>query len=75
MSDLLAYINSINLVHRRNSPNTVVYNQCANLVLENAIKKARSIENSPKLLSIEGQELPDMIKPSDVDCVVAGFPW
>ncbi|KAI0686823.1 hypothetical protein BC835DRAFT_1309374 [Cytidiella melzeri] len=57
---------------KTNSPDTIVYNQCANLVLENAVKNARGQHST--LWSIEEEELPPVIKPGDIDCLVAGFP-
>ncbi|KAI0095061.1 S-adenosyl-L-methionine-dependent methyltransferase [Irpex rosettiformis] len=57
---------------KKNSPKTLVYNQCANRILESSVKK--DIKEQSSLLSIEEKELPPMIKPGDVDCVIAGFP-
>ncbi|KAI0348187.1 S-adenosyl-L-methionine-dependent methyltransferase [Trametopsis cervina] len=57
----------------KNSPDTLVYNQCANLVLEQAMKLTHG-QNPPALESIQHEALPPMLKPEDIDCVVAGFP-
>lgn len=51
-----------------------MYNQCANLVLENAVKKADDLNH--RISSIDDkQDLSPMIKPGDIDCMIAGFPW
>lgn len=67
---------------RRNSPETVVYNQCANRILEHAVKTVRIqgynlprdyrpiLQNDPTL-----SPLPPPPTPGDIDCIVAGFPW
>ncbi|KAL4250277.1 DNA (cytosine-5)-methyltransferase [Abortiporus biennis] len=59
---------------KKNSPQTVVYNQCSNKVLKYAIKtfaghkvKTPQAIGSPDLL-------PPPVKPSDVDCLIAGLP-
>ena len=61
---------------RKNSPETTVYNQCANTVLKKALELERSHSDSTPLQDIrETVELPDPPKPGDVDCLIAGFPW
>jgi DNA (cytosine-5)-methyltransferase 1 len=60
---------------RMNSPDTVVYNECANKVLKYAIKayEGHPVEKLSSLL--DGKPLPPPPKPSDIDCIIAGFPW
>jgi DNA (cytosine-5)-methyltransferase 1 len=57
---------------RKNS-NAIIYNQCANCLLEHAVKSAKG--QPQKLLSIEEKILPPILKPGDIDCIVTGFPW
>ncbi|KDQ62886.1 hypothetical protein JAAARDRAFT_53111 [Jaapia argillacea MUCL 33604] len=60
---------------KRNSPETVVYNQCSNKVLQYAIKTHSQHQNIKVPLSLETkQPLPPPPKPDDIDCIVAGFP-
>ncbi len=62
---------------RRNSPETIVYNQCANEVLRYAIKSHRGLladDDVPKDI-YDRSRLPPPPKPNDIDVIVAGFPW
>ncbi|EKM61513.1 uncharacterized protein PHACADRAFT_204683 [Phanerochaete carnosa HHB-10118-sp] len=70
------------LTLKRNSPDTTVYNQCANLVLEHAVKTVRlpGYQLPPEYKPILKSDptlspLPPPPKPGDIDCIVAGFPW
>ncbi|KAF8262785.1 S-adenosyl-L-methionine-dependent methyltransferase [Lactarius quietus] len=61
---------------RRNSPGTIVYNQCANEVLRYAIKKHRGLladDEVPKDI-YDDSRLPSPPRPGDIDVIVAGFP-
>lgn len=53
---------------RKNSPDTEVYNECANEMLKRVIK-ANVIHAQP---SSNEDRLPTT---KDIDCIVAGFPW
>lgn len=63
---------------RRNSPGTIVYNQCSNKLLEAVTRNIHNIHGE-KLDSLDpdedGQLLPPLPKPDQVDCIVSGFPW
>jgi hypothetical protein len=58
-----------------NAPETVVYNQCSNIVLRYLIKsKEGHTMETPK--DIPGRNpLPPPFKPEDIDCIIGGFPW
>ncbi|KAG1742724.1 S-adenosyl-L-methionine-dependent methyltransferase [Suillus paluster] len=63
---------------KANSPHTVVYNQCSNLVLQEAIKARANLEIT-RLKKIEpdiGEDpyIPAPPKPEEIDCIIAGFP-
>jgi DNA (cytosine-5)-methyltransferase 1 len=60
---------------RRNSPETVVYNNCANVVLRYALKSHEKHElEAPK--DIRGiKTLPAPPVPGEIDIIMAGFPW
>ena len=61
--------------HRENSPSTVVYNQCANLVLKYAVKTHAGLQDEP-VNDLKGEKvLPPPPKPEEIDCIIAGFPW
>jgi DNA (cytosine-5)-methyltransferase 1 len=66
---------SLNVPFRQNSPDTIVYNQCVNVVLRWVIKVHEGHQvDRPK--TIDGkEELPPPFKPGDFDVVIAGFPW
>ncbi|KAJ3552491.1 hypothetical protein NM688_g4121 [Phlebia brevispora] len=66
---------------QNNSPDTIVYNQCANVVLEYAVKFAKYTEDPAGQFAPEPPDalgdrsrLPDPPGPKDIDCIVAGFP-
>ncbi|KZT09519.1 S-adenosyl-L-methionine-dependent methyltransferase [Laetiporus sulphureus 93-53] len=60
---------------KKHSPETIVHNQDANVVLQYAIKKhAGHNSKPPKEIEQPAQSLPDPPKPGDIDCIVAGFP-
>ncbi|KAH9013666.1 S-adenosyl-L-methionine-dependent methyltransferase [Lactarius hengduanensis] len=61
---------------RRNSPGTIVYNQCANEVLRYAVKSHRGLlvdDDVPKDI-YDNSPLPPPPRPGDIDVIVAGFP-
>ncbi|KAG2155745.1 S-adenosyl-L-methionine-dependent methyltransferase [Suillus clintonianus] len=63
---------------KANSPRTVVYNQCSNLVLAASILSHTKGE-ATRLEKIESDitenpYIPAPPKPEDIDCIVAGFP-
>ncbi|GJE89469.1 S-adenosyl-L-methionine-dependent methyltransferase [Phanerochaete sordida] len=69
------------LTLKKNSPDTVVYNQCANRILAEAVKKVRIAGHQlpPNYKPIFKDSatlapLPPPLKPGDIDCIVAGFP-
>ena len=52
-----------------------MYNQCANVVLQYAIKTYAGQQEKP-VKDITGKEqLPPPPGPKDIDCIIAGFPW
>jgi DNA (cytosine-5)-methyltransferase 1 len=62
---------------RRNSPKTIVYNQCVNELLRYAVKSHHGIleeEGVPKDL-YDNSRLPPPPQPGDIDVITAGFPW
>ncbi|EPQ59985.1 S-adenosyl-L-methionine-dependent methyltransferase [Gloeophyllum trabeum ATCC 11539] len=59
---------------KRNSPDTTVYNQCANKMLQWAIKRHAGHQvDRPKSIG-EVRPLPNPPTPEDIDVIVAGFP-
>ncbi|RPD65262.1 S-adenosyl-L-methionine-dependent methyltransferase [Lentinus tigrinus ALCF2SS1-6] len=59
---------------KKNSPTTVVYNQCANIVLKYAVKAhAGQRDEVPQHIGNE-LPLPPPPAPGQIDCIVAGFP-
>ena len=63
--------------HRRNSPDTIVYNQCVNELLRYGIKLRRGVleeDEVPKDL-YDRSRLPPPPQPGDIDVITAGFPW
>ncbi len=66
----------IDVFHSRNSTGTVIYNQCANIMLRYAIKLHEGhTPNTPKQLFDSKVEVPPPPKPGDIKAVVAGLPW
>lgn len=62
---------------RRNSPSTIVYNQCANELLRYAVKSYRGVleeDEAPKDI-YDNSRLPPPPRPGDIDVISAGFPW
>jgi DNA (cytosine-5)-methyltransferase 1 len=64
----------------------VVYNQCSNLVLREAIrahagheverlKKIHLLGNDDGEDIAEDPYIPAPPKPEEIDCIIAGFPW
>ena len=63
-------------LYRRNSPDTTVYNQCSNKMLEYAVKKQTDFGWMNNLEDITTTEnLPPPPTSQDVDCIISGFPW
>jgi DNA (cytosine-5)-methyltransferase 1 len=62
---------------RRNSPDTIVYNQCVNELLWYAVKLCRGVleeDEVPKGIC-DNSRLPPPPQPGDIDVIIAGFPW
>ncbi|KAF8640653.1 hypothetical protein AX17_000310 [Amanita inopinata Kibby_2008] len=60
---------------QHNSPNTIVHNQCANIILRYAIKKQEGHHPGVPKQIYDGRTLvPDPPKPGDIKIIVAGFP-
>ncbi|KAF9011170.1 hypothetical protein BDQ17DRAFT_1233710 [Cyathus striatus] len=60
---------------KRNSPETVVYNQCANVMLRYAIKSDRRHNlDIPTQIFNDSEQVPLPPKPGDIKAIVAGFP-
>ncbi|KAL5519396.1 hypothetical protein ACEPAH_1079 [Sanghuangporus vaninii] len=58
---------------RRNSPETVVYNQCSNKMLEYAASRMNGSDET--LTDLQNDEdLPEPPRREDIDCIVSGFP-
>ncbi|KAF8633579.1 hypothetical protein AX15_001372 [Amanita polypyramis BW_CC] len=60
----------------RNSPDTIVYNQCANIMLRYAIKKQQGHQmvDIPKQLYDGETPMPDPPRQGDIQMITAGFP-
>ncbi|TDL19401.1 S-adenosyl-L-methionine-dependent methyltransferase [Rickenella mellea] len=59
---------------KANNPETVIYNQCANKLLEHAIKLSVGLQSQLWSIGNENELLPLPPKPEDIDCIIAGFP-
>ncbi|KAL0951860.1 hypothetical protein HGRIS_008520 [Hohenbuehelia grisea] len=60
---------------QRNSPNTAVYNQCANTILRWCIKAlANQPVDTPKQLYDDQLDVPRPLSPGDIDLITIGFP-
>jgi DNA (cytosine-5)-methyltransferase 1 len=69
-------MHGVNRDGSRNSPNTIVYNQCANIMLRYAIKKRLDHQQEvPMQLDSGNARVPDPPKKGDIDVIIAGFPW
>ncbi|KAI0354603.1 S-adenosyl-L-methionine-dependent methyltransferase [Trametes cingulata] len=64
------------LTLKENSPSTVVYNQCSNLVFKHAVKSyARKLASSDQLHSLhDNTPLTKPPVPEEIDCIITGFP-
>ncbi|KAI0368858.1 S-adenosyl-L-methionine-dependent methyltransferase [Pilatotrama ljubarskyi] len=64
------------LTLRENSPSTVVYNQCSNLVFQHAVKAhAGKLSSNDQLHGLhDNSPLPKTPSPEEIDCIIAGFP-
>ncbi|KAJ7597662.1 S-adenosyl-L-methionine-dependent methyltransferase [Mycena floridula] len=61
--------------YERNSPNTTVYNQCANTVLQYFVKRYHGHDvQTPTRISDNTTPLPEPIVPGQIKVLVAGFP-
>ena len=59
-----------------NSPETVVYNQCANEMLRYTIKSQQGhLIDVPKQKFDDKTVVPQPPKPGEIDVITAGFPW
>jgi DNA (cytosine-5)-methyltransferase 1 len=65
------------IFHRRNSPDTIVYNQCVNELLRYAIKLRRGVLEEDEVPNdlFNNSRLPPPPQPGDIDVIIAGFPW
>lgn len=69
--------------YRVNSPHTVVYNQCSNLVLEQTIRAhvGLDVKRLKRIDFVEDDDIagdpyiPAPPKKDEIDCIIAGFPW
>ncbi|KAJ2869324.1 hypothetical protein GGI22_000329 [Coemansia erecta] len=68
------YMESAGITFSKNHPNTQVYNQCSNLLLESAIKDHQGIARDPLINKFDGKHLPPMPQPGDVDFIYCGPP-
>ncbi|KAI8998552.1 S-adenosyl-L-methionine-dependent methyltransferase [Trametes punicea] len=64
------------LTLKKNSPDTVVYNQCSNVVYQYAVKShAGKLSSGESIRNLaDGTPLPGPPSPKDIDCLIAGFP-
>ncbi|EIW64172.1 S-adenosyl-L-methionine-dependent methyltransferase [Trametes versicolor FP-101664 SS1] len=64
------------LTLRKNSPETVVFNQCSNLVFQYAVKyHAGNLSSSDMVRDLhDNTPIGKPPCPGDIDCIVAGFP-
>jgi DNA (cytosine-5)-methyltransferase 1 len=70
-------LTTVSFFSRRNSPKTIVYNQCVNELLRYAVKSYHGIleeDGVPKDL-YDNSTLPAPPQPGDIDVITAGFPW
>ena len=59
-----------------NSPETVVYNQCANEMLRYTIKSQQGHQvEVPKQKFDNKTAVPPPPQPGEIDVITAGFPW
>lgn len=66
----------LSLKFRHNSPETIVYNQCANAMLPYAIKYHQGLPAEvPTQLFDQKTPVPVPPLPGDIQVIVAGFPW
>ena len=73
---LLLYTFVDNSIGSRNSPEGIIYNQCANIMLRYAIKTHEGHNpDAPKQLFDSKVHVPPPPKPGDVKVIIAGFPW
>ncbi|KAJ1737906.1 hypothetical protein LPJ72_000061 [Coemansia sp. Benny D160-2] len=68
------YMQSAGITFSKNHPNTQVYNQCSNLLLDSAIKDHQKIPRGPLINNFDGKQLPPMPQPGDVDFIYCGPP-
>ncbi|KAJ2559373.1 hypothetical protein EV175_000373 [Coemansia sp. RSA 1933] len=68
------YMESAGITFSKNHPNTQVYNQCSNLLLDSAIKDHQGIPREPLINKFNGKQLPPMPQPGDVDFIYCGPP-
>ncbi|RDX39457.1 S-adenosyl-L-methionine-dependent methyltransferase, partial [Lentinus brumalis] len=59
---------------KRNSPSTVVCNQCSNIVLKYAVKSHAGQRDEVPTHIKSQEELPPPPAQGQIDCIVAGFP-
>jgi len=75
--DAAMVLTRASIFSRRNSPKTIMYNQCVNELLRYAVKSYHGIleeDGVPKDL-YDNSRLPPPPQPGDIDVITAGFPW
>ena len=66
----------LSIIDRRNSPGTIVYNQCANTMLRYAIKSCEGHKPDPPVQLFDGKTpVPAPPKPGEIEVFTIGFPW
>ncbi|KAJ2227696.1 hypothetical protein GGF40_000060 [Coemansia sp. RSA 1286] len=68
------FMESAGITFAKNHPETQVYNQCSNLLLDSAIKAHQGVSAKPLKNKFDGKELPPMPQPGDVDFIYCGPP-
>ena len=63
------------MLHRRNSPETIVFNNCVNTILRYAIKSHEGHEVEVPLGIHDKVPLSDPPAPGTIEILLAGFPW
>ncbi|CAG8825437.1 26379_t:CDS:2, partial [Gigaspora margarita] len=70
----IEFDSSAAMTFEKNNPSAVVYNQCANLLLERAIAEHGRQEKLNDLKDFLGRKVPSMPAPGDVDFIYCGPP-
>jgi DNA (cytosine-5)-methyltransferase 1 len=70
----IEFDSSAAMTFKRNHPNAIAYNQCANLLLQRAIEQHDG-KDSEVLQDFQEKDVPAMPAPGDVDFIYCGPPW